>query len=49
MLSAAGVGAAVAVMLPPVLGSKTRRAIVGSVRSGWRFVSTNIGRAAKDL
>ena len=49
MLSAAGVGAAVAVILPPVLGPKTRRAIVGSVRSGWRFVSTNIGRAAKAL
>ncbi|HYR88008.1 MAG TPA: hypothetical protein VE422_28265 [Terriglobia bacterium] len=49
MLSAAGVGAAIAVILPPVLGSKTRHAIVGSVRSGWRFASSNIRKAATAL
>jgi hypothetical protein len=49
MLSAAGVGATIAMILPPVLGSKTRRAIVGSVRTGWRFLSANIRSAAQAL
>jgi hypothetical protein len=47
VLSAAGVGATIAMVLPPVVGSKTRSAIAGAVRSAWRFVLHLTGRPMK--
>ncbi len=49
VLSAAGLGATIAVMMPPVVGSKTRNALAAAVRTSWRFVSRNIITGARIL
>ena len=40
VLSAAGVGATIAMMIPPSVGVRTRDAIMTGLRSTWRFVSS---------
>lgn len=44
VLSAAGVAAAIAIMVPPSVGSKTRNAIKGGMRGCWKLISSPFAR-----